>query len=69
MTVRIADDLVNVRAGADFARPVGERCAVRPAGRHVHLFHTETEEALAHAGAEGTAPVTAGVGATKQEGA
>jgi multiple sugar transport system ATP-binding protein len=69
VTVRIAEDLINVRAGADFARPVGERCAVRPAGRHVHLFHSETEEALAHAGAEGTAPVTAGVGATKQEGA
>jgi multiple sugar transport system ATP-binding protein len=69
VTVRVGEDLVNVRAGADFARPVGERCAVRPAGRHVHLFDPETEEALAHAGAEGTAPVTAGVGATKQEGA
>jgi multiple sugar transport system ATP-binding protein len=69
VTVRIGEDLVNLRAAADFARPVGERCAVRPAGRHVHLFDTETEEALAHAGAEGTAPVTAGVGATKQEGA
>src|SRR4051794_5037022 len=69
VTVRIGEDLINVRADADFARPVGERCAVRPAGRHVHLFDSETEEALAHAGAEGTAPVTAGVGATKQEGA
>jgi multiple sugar transport system ATP-binding protein len=69
VTVRLGEDLINVRTGADFARPVGERCAVRPAGRHVHLFHSETEEALAHAGAEGTAPVTAGVGATKQEGA
>src|SRR6476661_9742654 len=38
VTVRIADDLVNVRADADFARPVGERCSVRPAGRHIHLF-------------------------------
>jgi multiple sugar transport system ATP-binding protein len=68
VTVRVGDDLVNVRAGADFARPVGERCGVRPAGRHVHVFDAETEEALAQAGAEGTAPVTAGVGATKQEG-
>jgi multiple sugar transport system ATP-binding protein len=67
VTVRAGEALINVRAAADFARPAGERCAVRPARRHVHLFDAETEEALAQAGAEGTTPVTAGAGATKQE--
>jgi multiple sugar transport system ATP-binding protein len=69
VTIRAGEDLINLRAGADFARPVGERCAVRPARRHVHVFDAQTEEALAHTGAEeGTAPAAAGVGATKQEG-
>jgi hypothetical protein len=36
---------------------------VRPARRHVHVFDAQTEEALAHTGAEeGTAPAAAGVG-------
>jgi ABC-type sugar transport system ATPase subunit len=67
VSVRVGGELINVRAGADFARPVGEPCALRPAPHSVHLFDAETEEALAHTSAEGTAPVTAGVGARKQE--
>jgi multiple sugar transport system ATP-binding protein len=62
VTVRAGDALVNVRADADFARPVGERCALRPLAKQVHVFDTESGEALAHTSADGTAPVTAGSG-------
>jgi hypothetical protein len=56
-----------VRAAADFERPVGERCAVRPLAQQIHVFHRGSGEALAHTSAHATGPVTAGVGATKQE--
>jgi multiple sugar transport system ATP-binding protein len=65
VAVRAGDALVNVRAGADFARPVGERCALRPAPQQVHVFDRESGEALAHTSAHGTAPVTAGAGARR----
>jgi multiple sugar transport system ATP-binding protein len=63
VTVRVGDALLNVRAEAEFARPVGERCALRPAARRVHLFDRESGEALV----EGTPPVTAGIGARERE--
>ena len=62
VAVRAGDALVNVRAGADFARPVGERCALRPAPRRVHVFDRESGEALAHA----TAPAIAVGGEERQ---
>jgi multiple sugar transport system ATP-binding protein len=62
VTVRAGDALVNVRAGADFARPVGEACTLHPQPRQVHVFDRESGEALAHTSAHGTAPATAGVG-------
>jgi multiple sugar transport system ATP-binding protein len=67
VTVRAGEALLNVRAAADFARPVGERCAVRPLAQQIHVFDRDSGEALAHTSEHGTAPVTAGVGATKQE--
>jgi multiple sugar transport system ATP-binding protein len=42
VTVRAGDALVNVRAGADFARPVGEACALRPQPQQVHVFDRES---------------------------
>jgi multiple sugar transport system ATP-binding protein len=42
VTVRVDGALVNVRADAEFARPVGERCALRPAPRQVHVFDRES---------------------------
>jgi ABC-type sugar transport system ATPase subunit len=51
VTVRVDGALVNVRAEAEFARPVGERCALRPAPRQVHVFDRESGEALAHTSA------------------
>jgi multiple sugar transport system ATP-binding protein len=42
VTVRAGDALVNVRAGADFARPVGEVCALRPQPQQVHVFDRES---------------------------
>jgi multiple sugar transport system ATP-binding protein len=66
VTVTVGDALVNVRAAAEFARPVGERCAVRPMPQRVHVFHHESGEALAHTGQQGTPPVTAGLGAEER---
>jgi multiple sugar transport system ATP-binding protein len=60
VAVRAGDALINVRAPADFARPVGERVALRPLAGQLHVFDTESGEALAHTSADGTAPVTAG---------
>ena len=42
VTIRAGDALVNVRAGADFARPVGEACALRPQPQQVHVFDRES---------------------------
>jgi multiple sugar transport system ATP-binding protein len=55
VTVRAGEALVNVRAGADFARPVGERVSLRPLAQQVHVFDTESGEALAHTSADTTA--------------
>ncbi|MFL5825183.1 MAG: ABC transporter ATP-binding protein [Thermoleophilaceae bacterium] len=64
VTMRVDGQLLNVRTSAGFNRPIGERCAVRPAPEQVHLFDTESGEALAHTGARGAAsagqPATAG---------
>src|SRR5579859_3791542 len=46
VTIDIGGGLVNIRQPADFAMPVGSRCAVRPMARHLHLFDVETGEAL-----------------------
>jgi multiple sugar transport system ATP-binding protein len=62
VTVRVGEELLNVRAPADFARPVGHRCGVRAgAGAQIHLFDTESEEALDRTGAGTAAPATAGI--------
>ncbi len=46
VTVDLGEALVNIRQPADFAMPVGTRCAVRPVARHLHLFDAETGDAL-----------------------
>jgi multiple sugar transport system ATP-binding protein len=66
VTVTVGDALVNIRAAAEFARPVGERCAVRPMAHRVHVFDHDSGEALVHTGAQGTPPVTAGMGAEER---
>jgi multiple sugar transport system ATP-binding protein len=55
VTVRAGDALINVRAPADFARPVGERVGLRPLPQQVHVFDRESGEALAHTSADTTA--------------
>ena len=55
VTVRAGDALINVRAPADFARPVGERVGLRPLAQQVHVFDRESGEALAHTSADTTA--------------
>jgi multiple sugar transport system ATP-binding protein len=67
VTVKAGDTLVNVRAAAEFGRPVGERCALRPLAKRVHVFDRESGEALVHTGVHGTPPVTAGIGARDEE--
>jgi multiple sugar transport system ATP-binding protein len=64
VSVRVDGELLNVRAAATFDRPVGERCGVRPAASHIHLFDTDSGDALAEApaAAPGTRPpATAGI--------
>jgi multiple sugar transport system ATP-binding protein len=46
VAVDVGGTVVNVRMPAGFTAPIGERCAVRPDERHLHLFDTETGEAL-----------------------
>ncbi len=46
VAVDVAGTVVNVRAPADFTAAIGERCAVQPDPRHLHLFDAETGEAL-----------------------
>jgi multiple sugar transport system ATP-binding protein len=46
VTINLGDALVNIRQPADFSKPVGTRCGVRPIARHVHLFDAETGVAL-----------------------
>jgi multiple sugar transport system ATP-binding protein len=46
VTVDLGDTLVNIRQPSDFSMPVGTRCGVEPAARHLHLFDVETGEAL-----------------------
>jgi hypothetical protein len=58
VTVRLDGQLLNIRAPAGFDRPVGERCAVRPALGQAHLFDMQSGDALAQAGARG--PSSAG---------
>jgi multiple sugar transport system ATP-binding protein len=46
VTVALGDALVNIRQPADFSMPIGTRCGIRPAARHLHLFDDKTGEAL-----------------------
>jgi multiple sugar transport system ATP-binding protein len=46
VTVRVGEQLLNVRAGAEYTRPVGERCAVQPLPGRTHLFDSESGDAL-----------------------
>jgi multiple sugar transport system ATP-binding protein len=55
VTVRLSAELLNIRAPADFHRPVGERCAVRPLAGRVHLFEQESGDALKTPGQSGAA--------------
>ena len=52
VTIDLGGALVNIRQPADFAMPIGSRCAVQPAARHLHLFDQETGEALGSGSAE-----------------
>jgi multiple sugar transport system ATP-binding protein len=64
VTLQVNGELLNVRTSAAFNRPVGERCAVRPADGRVHLFDHESGDALAKP-AQGAPradqPATAGI--------
>jgi multiple sugar transport system ATP-binding protein len=46
VTVRVGEQLLNVREAAEYTRPVGERCAVQPVPGRVHLFDSESGDAL-----------------------
>ena len=46
VAVDVAGVVVNVRAAAEFTAAIGQRCAVRPDLRHLHLFDAETGDAL-----------------------
>jgi multiple sugar transport system ATP-binding protein len=46
VAVDLGGSLVNVRTTAEFSAAIGQRCAVRPDSRHLHLFDAETGEAL-----------------------
>jgi multiple sugar transport system ATP-binding protein len=63
--VRVDGALINARVSAGFDLPVGQRCGVAVAPAHAHLFHPESDEALA-AGTEAAAnslqaPARAGI--------
>jgi multiple sugar transport system ATP-binding protein len=64
VTVRVGEQLLNVRAAAEYTRPVGEPCAVQPLPDRVHLFDAESGGALVHMGERGgegaAAPARAG---------
>jgi len=65
VTVRLGDELLNIRAHSGFSRQVGERCSVRPTQGCVHLFDKDSGEALAKPGDRGASsaghPATAGI--------
>jgi multiple sugar transport system ATP-binding protein len=68
VTVRADGQLLMVRAAPTFAAAVGDRCAVRAAPGHIHLFDMESGDALANAGTSGEpsgAPATAGISSTE----
>jgi multiple sugar transport system ATP-binding protein len=46
VAVDVGGTVVNVRASAEFTAAIGQRCAVRPDPRHLHLFDAATGEAL-----------------------
>jgi multiple sugar transport system ATP-binding protein len=46
VAVDVDGTIVNVRMAAEFTAAIGQRCAVRPDPRHLHLFDAETGEAL-----------------------
>ena len=56
VAVRVGDELINVRAPADFAPSGGARCGLRPTARHLHLFDPESGEARRDAAAEALPP-------------
>jgi multiple sugar transport system ATP-binding protein len=58
VSVRMGEDLLNVRTDASFDRPAGERCVVRPARGQVHLFDPDSEEVIVRAGAPDVSPAT-----------
>jgi multiple sugar transport system ATP-binding protein len=64
VTVRLGAELMNIRAPADFHRPEGEACAVRPLPGRIHLFEQESGEALATPAERGAA----GAGQTARAG-
>jgi multiple sugar transport system ATP-binding protein len=52
VAVKVGDELINVRAPADFAPSVGARCGVYPAAGHIHLFDPDSGAARRDAAAD-----------------
>jgi multiple sugar transport system ATP-binding protein len=46
VAVDVGGTIVNLRAAAEFTAAIGQRCAVLPEARHLHLFDAETGDAL-----------------------
>jgi multiple sugar transport system ATP-binding protein len=46
VAVDVGGTIVNLRADAEFTAAIGQRCAVQPQPRHLHLFDAETGDAL-----------------------
>ena len=58
VAVKVHDELINVRAPADFAPTAGARCGLLPAARHLHLFDPDSGAARRDAAADALPPPT-----------
>jgi multiple sugar transport system ATP-binding protein len=66
VTVDLDGTLVNIREPADFGGSVGDRCAVQPLTKHLHLFDDATGEALGAPADVPDRPAEAFIAATTQ---
>jgi multiple sugar transport system ATP-binding protein len=64
VAVDVGGKVVNVRTTAEFTAAIGERCAVRPDPRHLHLFDAETGDSLGARLAPEDRPAEAPIAAT-----
>jgi multiple sugar transport system ATP-binding protein len=64
VAVDVGGTVVNVRAAAGFTAAIGQRCAVRPDLRQLHLFDAETGEALGARRPAGDRPAEAPMAGT-----